>query len=67
MLELTGEDYLRFLEGLDKGDLLAEMIKQTLYANEHLNAYTKGEVELDEDVVIRYNSVTMEVLKRMER
>lgn len=66
MLELNGEDYKLFLEGLANATLLSEFIKVTVQANAHLSNVQNGIEEIDMQLVERYNMATEAVYNRME-
>ena len=67
MLELTGQDYVDMLEKLGSMDLVAEMIKQTVVANEHMKNVSIDGGEPDNDILFRYSAVYTEVVNRLEK
>lgn len=67
MLELNGEDYKLFLDGLANATLLSEFIKVTVQANTHLSNVQNGIEEIDMQLVERYNMATEAVFNRMEK
>lgn len=67
MLELTGQDYIDMLEKLGSMDLVAEMIKQTVVANEHMKNVAIDGGEPDNDILFRYSAVYTEVINRLEK
>jgi hypothetical protein len=67
MLELTGQDYIDMLEKLSSMDLVAEMIKQTVVANEHMRSVATDGGEPDNDILFRYSAVYTEVINRLEK
>lgn len=60
MIELKGEDYIKFIEGLDNDKAIYELIKQAVI----YNGLAQQEA-VTEDDVFRYNAITNEVYKRM--
>ena len=68
MLELTGQDYIDMLKGLDSESLVYEMIKQSVVANKHMKDVQMGLYDShDEDILFRYNAVYTEVVQRLEK
>lgn len=62
MLELCGQDYIKFIEGLDNDKAIYELIKQAVI----YNGLAQQEA-VTEDDVFRYNAITNEVYKRMNQ
>ena len=62
MIELKGEDYIKFIEGLDNDKAIYELIKQAVI----YNGLAQQEA-VTEDDVFRYNAITNEVYKRMNQ
>ena len=62
MIELCGDDYILYIEGLDNEKLLYEMIKQAVI----FNGLAQQE-QVTEDDIFRYNMVVNEVYGRMEQ
>ena len=60
MIELKGEDYIKFSEGLDNDKAIYELIKQAVI----YNGLAQQEA-VTEDDVFRSNAITTEVYKRM--
>lgn len=60
MIELKGEDYIKFVEGLDNDKAIYELIKQAVVYHE-----LAQQESVTEDDVFRYNVITNEVYKRM--
>ena len=60
MIELKGEDYIKFIEGLDNDKAIYELIKQAVI----YNGLAQQEAVAEDDV-FRYNAITNEVYKRM--
>ena len=60
MIELKGEDYIKFIEGLDNDKAIYELIKQAVI----YNGLAQQEA-VTEDDVFHYNAITNEVYKRM--
>ena len=60
MIELCGQDYIKFIEGLDNDKAIYELIKQAVI----YNGLAQQEA-VTEDDVFRYNAITNEVYKRM--
>lgn len=56
MIELKGEDYIKFIEGLDNDKAIYELIKQAVI----YNGLAQQEA-VTEDDVFRYNAITNEV------
>lgn len=62
MIELKGEDYTKFVEGLDNLQLINELIKQTVTYH-HLAMQDI----VTEDDTFRYNVATTTVYNRMNK
>lgn len=60
MIELCGQDYIKFIEGLDNDKAIYELIKQAVI----YNGLAQQEA-VTEDDIFRYNAITNEVYKRM--
>lgn len=66
MLELTGQDYIDMLKGLDSESLARELIKQTIVTNNHMSELGEDS-EPDNDILFRYSAVYTEVVTRMQK
>ena len=66
MLELTGQDYVDMLKGLDSESLARELIKQTIITNNHMSELGEDS-EPDNDILLRYSAVYTEVVNRLEK
>ena len=66
MLELTGQDYINMLKGLDAESLVRELIKQTIITNNHMSELGEDS-EPDNDILFRYSAVYTEVVNRLAR
>ena len=66
MLELTGQDYIDMLKGLDSESLARELIKQTIITNNHMSELGEDS-EPDNDILFRYRAVYTEVVTRMQK
>lgn len=65
MIELTGNEYLEYIQALDEENLLYEFIKQVVVGNAHFTECNNAGVPCDEDIVFRYNVIVREVYGRM--
>ena len=61
MIELSGDDYILYIKGLDNEKLLYEMIKQAVIFNG-----LAQQNEVTDDDIFRYNMVVNEVYDRMK-
>ena len=61
MIELSGDDYILYIKGLDNEKLLYEMIKQAVIFNG-----LAQQDEVTDDDIFRYNIVVNEVYGRMK-
>ena len=66
MLELTGQDYVDMLKGLNSENLARELIKQTIITNNHMSELGEDS-EPDNDILFRYSAVYTEVINRLEK
>ena len=66
MLELTGQDYVDMLKGLNSESLVRELIKQTIITNSHMSELGEDR-EPDNDILFRYSAVYTEVVNRLEK
>ena len=62
MIELSGDDYILYIKGLDNEKLLYEMIKQAVVFNG-----LAQQDEVTDDDIFRYNMIVNEVYSRMEQ
>lgn len=66
MIELTGEAYIKMIQGLDSEALLYELIKQTIATHKHMDEVAINGGEHDGDILFRYSAVATEVVQRMD-
>ena len=66
MLELTGQDYVDMLKGLNSENLARELIKQTIITNNHMSELGEDS-EPDNDILFIYSAVYTEVVNRLEK